>query len=96
MFSCRSKAKLVWVLSFVLAPYTHILSQTTHKTEAHRFVANVMPRLMEHGRAHQVAVVQDTPSGITTLALLLVAFCAGALNCICSTVCSIGCDCSGC
>ena len=66
---CRIKAKLVWVLSFVLAPYAHILSQATHKTDAHRFVASVMPRLLEQSRAHQPAALQDT-SGIH-LALLV-------------------------
>ncbi|KAL3144765.1 hypothetical protein ABBQ38_001880 [Trebouxia sp. C0009 RCD-2024] len=62
----ESKAKLTWVLSFVLAPYAHILSQATHKTDAHWFVASVMPRLLEQSRAHQVAAVQDTPSGPET------------------------------
>ena len=59
----RSKAKLVWVLSFVLAPYTHILSQATHKTDAHRFIESVMPRLLEQSHSQQAAEVQE-PSGI--------------------------------
>ena len=66
---CRIKAKLVWVLSFVLAPYAHILSQATHKTDAHRFAESVMPRLLEQRRAQQPAALQDT-SG-TYLALLV-------------------------
>ncbi len=49
---CRTKAKLVWILAFVLAPYTHILSQTTHKTEGKLFVEAVMPRLLEQGLPH--------------------------------------------
>lgn len=48
---CRSRAKLVWILSFVLAPYTYILSQATHKTEARRFIEGVMPRLLEQSLA---------------------------------------------
>lgn len=60
----RSKAKLVWVLSFVLAPYTHILSQATHKTDAHRFIEGVMPRLLEQSHAQQAASLQTEASGI--------------------------------
>lgn len=59
----RSKAKLVWVLSFVLAPYTHILSQATHKTDAHRFIESVMPGLLKQSHSQQAAEVQE-PSGI--------------------------------
>ncbi|KAL0023379.1 hypothetical protein WJX79_000175 [Trebouxia sp. C0005] len=47
-----TKAKLVWILAFVLAPYTHILSQTTHKTEGRLFIEAVMPRLLEQGLCH--------------------------------------------
>ena len=49
---CSTKAKLVWILAFVLAPYTHILSQTTHKTEGRLFIEAVMPRLLEQGLCH--------------------------------------------
>ncbi|DBA75798.1 hypothetical protein WJX77_002902 [Trebouxia sp. C0004] len=48
----ETKAKLVWILAFVLAPYTHILSQTTHKTEGKLFIEAVMPRLLEQGLPH--------------------------------------------
>lgn len=48
----ETKAKLVWMLAFVLAPYTHILSQTTHKTEGKLFIEAVMPRLLEQGLSH--------------------------------------------
>lgn len=48
----RSRAKLVYLLSFVLAPYAQILSQATHKTEAKLFVDHIMPQLLEHSPAH--------------------------------------------
>lgn len=63
---CRSKAKLVWVLSFVLAPYTHILSQATYKTDAHRFIESVMPRLLELSHCQQAAAMPQS-SGVVDL-----------------------------
>ena len=43
----RNKAKLVWVLAFVLAPYAHLLSTARHKTEAKLFIEGVMPQLLK-------------------------------------------------
>lgn len=59
---------MVWVLSFVLAPYTHILSQATPKTDAHRFIEGVMPRLLEQSHNQQVASLQEasgTPPSVS-------------------------------
>ncbi len=65
---CRTKAKLVWILAFVLAPYTHILSQTTHKTEGKLFTEAVMPRLLEQGLPHSSSP-GDALSGVVRLCI---------------------------
>jgi hypothetical protein len=70
---CRTKAKLVWILAFVLAPYTHILSQTTHKTEGKLFIEAVMPRLLEQGLPHSSSP-GDALSGGVDLCITVPAF----------------------
>ena len=49
---CRSRAKLVWVLAFVLAPYTHMLATVKHQTEAKLFIDGIMPQLLEKALTH--------------------------------------------
>lgn len=44
--------KRLWVLSFVLAPYTHALSQMVHTPVAKKTVDRIMPQLVEHHHLH--------------------------------------------
>ena len=50
--TCRSRAKLVWVLAFVLAPYTHLLATVKHQTEAKLFIDSIIPQLLETALNH--------------------------------------------
>lgn len=49
---CRNMAKRIWVLSFVLAPYTHLLAQTTHIPQSKKLIDRIIPPLLERYPIH--------------------------------------------
>ena len=49
---CRDMAKRIWVLSFVLAPYTHLLAQTTHIPQSKKLIDRIIPPLLERYPIH--------------------------------------------
>lgn len=86
----RDLTTRLWVLSFVLAPYTHLLSQTVHVPPSKKLVDRIIPPLVqrhldEHAHMVHSALEHDSDSASASHTQNLCAQCQAAAQQGCPT-----------